>query len=395
MDNRLAAIGTKRPGKIRKQDIPDLATALVGYWKGLGTLDAGTSRNISYVRLLGPNYDVLVTGEDWIKVLPYLQNGTLGPGFFASPGLGLDSQVLTGKDFGDPTLYNRTLSTLTTIFSDAESYPTQTVHQGFTPGTIQGLFGNFDSSRSTSVSLVGSAVALLKDTIRGQNASQSNPAARPTFNPTALNGLPGVEFNGTQWLDLPLQALQDWTVLVVGKYQTSVSQVVGGFLVAAGFEGLGSGVDCYIKQNNAVSPLPGPPGRLTTWLFGELALISPYTEVLAPDTFKLMSWSQASQLPGGSRARFGLNQDVDLAGIAAITPYDMTQEGWDPSRQRAGNPGPLLGAIGRYSGLLAGGPTFYLTGTICEILVYNRQLLTTEYNQLATFLNGKWGGSLL
>jgi hypothetical protein len=396
VDIRLATIGTSRPGKLRKQDIPNLASALVGYWKGLGTLDAGSSKNISYVRLYGPNFDVLVAGEDWVKVLPFLQDGTLGPGLFPSPGAVVDPTVLqAGKDFGDSTLYNRTLSTLTTIFADAEAYPTQNVQRGFTPSIVPGLFAHLDASRSTSVSLVGPSVSLWKENVRGQNAFQMSPAARPVFNPIALNNLPGIEFDGTQWLDFPLQAMRDWSVFIVGKYQESLTQTMGGLLVAAGFEGLGSGLDCYIKQNNAVAPLPGPEGRLSTWLFGDFAPVSPYNDAVAPDTFRLLSWSQSSQKPGGSRARLGLNQDVDLAGIAASTPYDLIQEGWDPTRQRAGNPSPLFGAIGRYSGLLAGGPTFYLVGTICEILIYNRQLSTVEFNQIAASLSTKWGGALL
>lgn len=125
MDNRLFSIGTTRPGRVRKQDIPDLASALVGYFKGKAILDAGSSRNVSYVRLHGANCDVLVTGEDWVKVLPYLQNGTLGPYLFPSPSVGVmdPTKSVTGQDYGDPYLYQRTFFTLSQIFVDAEAYP--------------------------------------------------------------------------------------------------------------------------------------------------------------------------------------------------------------------------------------------------------------------------------
>lgn len=392
MDNRLAKIATIRPGRIRQQDIPDLASALVGYWKGLGTVDASVSKNVAYVRLHGKSFDVLVTREDWSRILGLLQDGTLGA--FSSPTRNDLTEIQVAPDFGDPALYNRTLATLLLVFADAEAYPVQNVQQGFTPNTIPNLVAQFDASRSTAVSLSSSMVSVWKDTIRGQNAFQANPTYRPGFNSTALNNLPGITFDGTQWLDLPLQAMEDWTVLIVGKYQESPAQTIGGFLVAAGYEGLGSGLDCYIKQNDNVSPLPGPKGRLSTWVLGGLAAISPYNPVLPPDTFRLLQWSQSSQNPGGSRARIGLNQDVDLLGILATTPYDLSQEGWDPTRQLAGNPSPIMGAIGRYNGLLSGGPTFYLVGTICEILIYGRQLLGSEFSQLAVNLNTKWGGSL-
>lgn len=128
MDNRLSSIGTARPGRVRKQDIPDLASALVGYWKGKGVLDAGSSKNVAYVRLHGANFDVLVTREDWVKVLPYLRDGTLGPWLFPSPSVGVmdPTKSVTGQDFGDPYLYLRTFTTLSQIFADAEAYPRQT-----------------------------------------------------------------------------------------------------------------------------------------------------------------------------------------------------------------------------------------------------------------------------
>lgn len=370
---------------------------MVGYWKGKGIIDAGTSRNVRYVRLHGSGFDVLVTGEDWVKIIPYLQDGTLGPAFFASPSIGLmdPTKYVTGRDFGDPTLYQRTFTTLSLIFADAEAYPRQVVQQGFTPSLLPGMVAQFDASFPHAVSLVGTEVSLWSELAQGMSASQPTPGVRPTFNPTALNGLPGIEFDGTQWLDLPLQALQNWTVLVVGAYQESATQVIGGMLVAAGYEGLGSGVDCYIKQSDSPSFLPGPKGRLATWLQGDLAAISPYNNAAAPDTFKLFSWSQASQLSGSSYGRIGVGQNVDFLSLMAVTPYDLTQEGWDPARQLAGNPAPLMGALGRYSGPLGGGPRFYLEGTLCEVLVYNRILTGAEFDQVAVSLNTKWGGTLL
>jgi hypothetical protein len=395
MDNRLFTIGTARPGKIRKQDIPAIATAIVGWTKGFGVVDANSIRNVPYVRLHGETFDVLVTGTEWLKILPRLQDGTLTTTLFPSPRIGLVDPATTrsGSDFGDPLFYSRVLATLLDLFKDAEAYPVQTVVQGFTPSAVPGLFTRLDAARPNSFSLVGSSVSVWRETVHGHSAHQLTPVARPTYVSSALNGLPGVEFDGTQWLDLPLTALDNWSAFIVGKYQLSV-QDVGGFVVAAGFEGLGSGLDCYVKQNTSIVTLPGPSGRLATWLFGDFAPISPDNDAVDPDTFKLLYWSQQSQTRGGSRARVGLHGDVNFC-LSLTPPYDLSQEGWDPNRQRAGNPPPLLGAIGRYSGLLAGGPTFYLTGTICEILLYSRVLDTSEHSQVAAFLNAKWGGTLL
>lgn len=388
VDNRLASIGAHRPGRLRKQDLPALASALVGYLKGFGRVTAGVAHGLSYVRLYGSYFDILVIETDWIRLLPYLRDGTLGTTVYPSPQVEV-SATATGADFGDPTLYQRTLTLLTQVFSDAEPYGTHTVTQGFTPTLLPGVFCEFDASRAHSVSLQGSGVSVWRDTVRGQDAYQATPALRPSLNPSALNGLPGVVFDGTQWLDLPLSALNDWSVFVVGKYAVSPTNPIGGFLVASGYEGLKSGVECFIKQNASPVPVPGPGGRLTTRLYGDFAPISPYNDAVPADTFKLLYWSQASQVFGGSRARIGLHADVDLAGI--VGDYNLSQEGWDTSRQLLGNPPPLRGAIGRYSG----GPDSYLVGTICAVLIYNRVLSTTEHSQVSTYLNNKWGGNLL
>lgn len=394
MDNRLGNIATTRPGRLRTQDLPVLASAMVGYWKGLGVVDANTKGNVGYVRIHGPNFDITVTDDDWLRILPYLRDATLGPGDLPSPQL--RGRTVAGKDFGDPTLYNRTLSTLQLIFYNAESYVQQVVTPGVTPSSIPGVFARFDASKPAAVSLSGNQVSVWADSIQGRDAYQMDPNYRPTYNGSALNGLPGIEFDGTQWLDLPLPAMVDWSVFIVGKYQISLAHPIGGFLVAAGYDGLGSGVDCLIKQNsNGVAPAPGPQGRLTTWLMGELAPISPYDPVADPDQFRLFHWFQSSRNPGGSRARIGSGPDVDLAGLSGIPPYDLSQEGWDPTRQLAGQPQPLKGAVGRYSGLVYGGPTFYLVGTICEIVVYDRALTSADTLALVNMLNTKWGGTLL
>lgn len=394
MDNRLFKIGTERPGLLRQQDLSTLASALVGYWKGYGVVDAAEQRNIRYVRLHGEFFDVLVTGEDWIKILPALGNGTLWDITF--PDFQVRYPSVWTRDFGDPILYAKTLATLSSLFPDAEPYPTQNQTQGFTPLSIPGLFASLDASRPASVSLSGNQVTVWKEYVRGQNAFQSNPSFRPIYNPTALNGLPGIIFNGTSWLDFPLAAMSDWTVFVVAKYQVSVVNPVGGIVVAAGYGGLGSGLDCYIKQNDGgINPLPGPKGRLGTWLAGDFAPISPYNDALSPNTFRLLTWVQQSRNPGGSRGRIGSGQDVDFGSLFLSPPYDFSEEGWDPTKQLAGNPSPILGAIGRYSGTLAGGPTFYFEGTLCELILYNRLLASSETSQLTSYLNTKWGGNLL
>lgn len=394
MDVRLFTIGANRPGDIRAQDIPRLASALVGYVKGITKVGAGVTRNLSYVRLKSPQDEILVLGEDWVKMLTMLRDGTLSNQLLPSPAKGVIDPDLTrvGQDYGDPTLYNRVLVSLKTIFADAPAYPIQQSFTTFSPYSVSGLSAWLDTSK---VSTSGSDVSVWPDLAAGQNAYQLTPANRPTLVPNALNGKPAIAFSGSQWLDFPLRGLTDWSVFVVGKYETSVTEPIGGFVVASGFDGNGSGLDCYVKQNGSSLVLPGPQGRLSTWLFGDLAPISVYNPAAPPSTFKLFYWMQSSRLNGSSRARIGLGDEVDLAAIASLTPYDLSQEGWDPTQQLGGNPPPLLAAIGRYSGPLAGGPTFYLNGAVCSVLIYDRVVTGQEFTALTTFLNSEWGGTLL
>lgn len=87
---------------------------------------AGT-RHVRYVRIHGPTVDVVVLGEDWELILPFLEDGTISPirtptsakfGYL-HPSAVFDEPTL---DQTDPRMYERILHVLQGVFP--EEYPT-------------------------------------------------------------------------------------------------------------------------------------------------------------------------------------------------------------------------------------------------------------------------------
>lgn len=78
MDERLWHIVGKRPTRLRRSDLPQLAQAIVDVERGRAVARRGFVQNTSYV-LLQRNqaYNVFVRGDDWAKIVPFLRNSTL------------------------------------------------------------------------------------------------------------------------------------------------------------------------------------------------------------------------------------------------------------------------------------------------------------------------------
>ena len=104
MDTRLFSIGT-RLGRLRTQDLPLLARAIVSYYRGQAKVTTGITRNVRYVRLNTFGSQVQVLAEDWAKILVCVQNDEFRQFFYQT-----DQH------------YNKVLSILRLIFT--ESYPT-------------------------------------------------------------------------------------------------------------------------------------------------------------------------------------------------------------------------------------------------------------------------------
>lgn len=79
MDSRLQRIAGTRLVHLRRSDAPRVATAILDYFAGRSKVLSGISHDTPYVELVRPNvYTVLVRGDDWRRIFPFLRYGS-GP----------------------------------------------------------------------------------------------------------------------------------------------------------------------------------------------------------------------------------------------------------------------------------------------------------------------------
>jgi hypothetical protein len=79
VDCRLNRFNEIRLERITKVDLPELARAIVAFQRKQCQVSSGVSRNVSYVRLFGDGVNVIIRGDDWNLILPFLIDGTLDP----------------------------------------------------------------------------------------------------------------------------------------------------------------------------------------------------------------------------------------------------------------------------------------------------------------------------
>lgn len=126
MDNRLFNI-TSRPGRLRRQDLPLVARALVSLFRRKAQLRTGITKNVGYIRIDAPEFRVQILREDWVKILPYIKNDFLNQVVFKTQ---IDTVVLHPERDHEPSIidrtdeqyYVRTLQLLQELFTEA--YPT-------------------------------------------------------------------------------------------------------------------------------------------------------------------------------------------------------------------------------------------------------------------------------
>lgn len=126
MDTRLYSILDRRPKRLRRQDLPPVAKAIVSFIRKQSHASVGVSQNLAYVWLRGNDPGVVVLKEDWEKILPYIEDGTFSPTQLPVPRIcPLDPRVTYDDatlDWQDAYLYKRVLVVLQGLFP--EEYPT-------------------------------------------------------------------------------------------------------------------------------------------------------------------------------------------------------------------------------------------------------------------------------
>lgn len=78
MDSRLWQVNGARLARLRRQDLPRVAQAIVDAEFGRATFRAETTRDVAYVTITRPEaYTVTILGSDWAKLLPFYRNASM------------------------------------------------------------------------------------------------------------------------------------------------------------------------------------------------------------------------------------------------------------------------------------------------------------------------------
>ena len=121
MDQRLFKISGRRPERLTRADTPEVARALTAYYRRQAQVSRGVLNEVTYVRLVNPGVlDVVIRGDDWVKILPYVTNGFFDPTLYPEPMLFVaQTSVLSDATTIDQTseLYQRILNVLNDIFT--------------------------------------------------------------------------------------------------------------------------------------------------------------------------------------------------------------------------------------------------------------------------------------
>lgn len=126
VDNRLFYVDDRRVVRLRKEDLPKLARAMVAVIRGRARAGVARVKNVDFIELKGPAADVLVIRSDWEKILPFVQDETFNTQVspVEPPGRYLDPQVAYSEpilDRADRLLYNRIVGVLTGFVT--ETFP--------------------------------------------------------------------------------------------------------------------------------------------------------------------------------------------------------------------------------------------------------------------------------
>lgn len=112
---------------LKKPDLPNLAKAICAYMRRLPDIQVhgGQAQNISYVRFEGQRgaFQVVVRGDDWAKIVPYLQSDALSPPPQPLlPWRNIGVVTLANIDVFDAQYYNQVLGVLNGLFP--QDFPT-------------------------------------------------------------------------------------------------------------------------------------------------------------------------------------------------------------------------------------------------------------------------------
>lgn len=114
MDQRLFKIGGRRPERLTRADTPEVAKAITAFYRRQAQVTRGVVKEVAYVRLVNPGvFDVVVRWDDWVKILPYLTDGSFDTTTIPDPTLLVSNPTFDSAD----GLYRRILNVLNELFT--------------------------------------------------------------------------------------------------------------------------------------------------------------------------------------------------------------------------------------------------------------------------------------
>jgi len=117
VDERLDLLNHRQVANLTWDDAPYVAKAIVACIRGKSIANPVYLNNVSMVHMQGTGINVYVLGEDWLKIVPYLADGTLNPNIVAYPIIGGDPKLdISTIDLQDLTLYQRVVGMLRGLF---------------------------------------------------------------------------------------------------------------------------------------------------------------------------------------------------------------------------------------------------------------------------------------
>jgi hypothetical protein len=116
MDQRLSRIHGIRPHRLLKGDLPALAKAMVAYMRKEAKVETFFVKDVACVYFSGVGISTLVRSEDWVKVLPFLENGTFESKLTPVVSVRTNYNESDLADIYSSGMYHRILRTLDPLF---------------------------------------------------------------------------------------------------------------------------------------------------------------------------------------------------------------------------------------------------------------------------------------
>lgn len=121
MDGRFL-LNNRQVDHLVGEDLPFVARCLTAALRGRARVAPDYVNSVSVIHMVGEGFDLYIRGDDWVKLLPHLVDGSLSPltTAVARRTNPLDYKWEPGDlDLKDSDLYTRVLGLLRTLFTQS------------------------------------------------------------------------------------------------------------------------------------------------------------------------------------------------------------------------------------------------------------------------------------